>query len=636
MNKKPGRKGLIYLLTALGIICLFIVLYTVFFSNNTSMNSGGNKADSSLPVSTVHESRYTDHSQAPYQEPSEEGITSFESMISDLNDKIAGLVDSSGYVSEDNQNKLLRTAGTYLQDQYQKGTLSEYAIDENSVFFRDARTGLSYNLVVPLEGKDAVGVNAEISIRTFQPFRANYIQYRDALTGYMMSLPDNAAIEVDETFDNYTFSHTNNMDNEEVPYDVFTKFGPNQLIIWHGHGDYTEALGSYILTSTVSSIQFKLEHWEDYTRNRLTNCGYFGRSIEHYNICVTSEYIKTYCGNMQGSVIYMGICESGRTRQLADAFLDKGADAFIGNSQTIITKYNLRMQNTIISRLTQINPDTGDYYTLEEARSYACGMYGTDDGKGATPLIFGDGNYRLRSAAEERMLGPDADQRMTIADTRVYYGTWQETYLTILRNHANSIRTHQEQIAQIMPYLNGDPLYVALPDMNGDRIPELIFIQCPNDRETDLFGNSELEGDLYLYRSNGTETRCVATIRDTYLDVNNGAEYTVAFCPTNQTFHTEYYVGDGRWQRSLSIAHYQEETYMRLSWSDPDDAEDEYANNENRYFLNGRYISKEHFDKVWLTLSESPYKVIGSLDYKSDIPDALYTLDEAMHYLENK
>ena len=75
---------------------------------------------------------------------------------------------------------------------------------------------------------------------------------------------------------------------------------------------------------------------------------------------------------------------------------------------------------------------------------------------------------------------------------------------------------------------------------------------------------------------------------------------------------------------------------MRLSWSDPDDAEDEYANNENRYFLNGRYISKEHFDKVWLTLSESPYKVIGSLDYKSDIPDALYTLDEAMHYLENK
>ena len=633
-RQKPGhtKHSLLWLWITLGIVGTVAAVFVVLFAAGVFNGPQNHKPTASLPpVEPEHQSRYQDHSQAPYQQPTEESITAFESLLLDLNHQTAGLIGSDGYVQEENKDAVLRIAGDYVRDQYRKGILSEYAIEEDSVFLRDARTGITYVLTVPIEGVDAAGPDTEITICTFQPFRSDYDKRNDAETNRLMSFPDEAAVDVDVAFDNYSFSPENDLDNQQVRFDVFRQFGRNQLILWHGHGDYTRALGPFIGTSTESSIPFKFDHWDDYINNRITNGGRFGGDLARLHVCVTSKYIDTYCPDLTGSLVYMGICESGRTDQLANAFLNKGAVAYIGNSRTIYTTYNLRMQNSIIHTMTRINPNTGDYYTLEEARLWACGTYGKNDGskRHATPLIFGDKDYRLRSVAAERELGHDADQRMVITDQECYAGPWQETYLTILRKYADGIRGYQRQQELYLEYLDGDPLYVAMPDMNGDYIPELMFFWQPDRREETYDADLELEADLYVYRSNGNETRCVVSIRNAYLEASNGADYTVAFCSRDQTFHVEYYVGNGVWQRTFSIPDFLEQVYMRAVYGDPED-----YNPVDHHFLNGKYISKPHFVKEWLKLSEYPYKVIGSLDYKSAIPDKLYTVDEAIRYLE--
>lgn len=110
-----------------------------------------------------------------------------------------------------------------------------------------------------------------------------------------------------------------------------------------------------------------------------------------------------------------------------------------------------------------------------------------------------------------------------INDQQLYYGTWQQAYLQILNNHNSGIHVYQNRT---LSYYNNNNYVqvpckpVALTDITGDGIPELLFLEIVSRQD----GN--LRGDLYIYSSDGNAAKCVlfvpAITRPGYDDVGLG------------------------------------------------------------------------------------------------------------------
>ena len=179
--------------------------------------------------------------------------------------------------------------------------------------------------------------------------------------------------------------------DEEVTPESIESMGPNQIIIWQGHGNWDEATQ----TISVETASPYANYAEDPTI--ITADGYYAS--------LTPAYFDAHLGNLAGSLVYLGSCESGHAGNdaLAQVFLDHGASTVIVNTQTIQMMYGNIMQYTTIKLMSEINPTTNNYYTISEALEKAKSIYGKDDHEkgfypaalGAEPIIFGDTDYRL-------------------------------------------------------------------------------------------------------------------------------------------------------------------------------------------------------------------------------------------------
>ena len=236
-------------------------------------------------------------------------------------------------------------------------------------------------------GIDAIGENTNISVLTLQPCLNTY---SSDINEYL-SLPDLSAEKISGNLPLYTFRAENNYDNQEVTLNLIKALSENQVIIWHGHGGYSNSLHSYLLTGE----EFDWDAWWqnpiyclDSLQNRIIECS-------NGNVAFTSKYVDKYCNNLNGTFLYLAACQSGKDNVLVDSFLGKGAEAVVANSETIYTVYNLQIQSATLNNMTQYNEKTGNLYTLEEALAMAKKEFGENDSaygdkeEIATPLIFG-------------------------------------------------------------------------------------------------------------------------------------------------------------------------------------------------------------------------------------------------------
>lgn len=251
--------------------------------------------------------------------------------------------------------------------------------------------------------------NKEISYKTmevvtFQPFFDQTIaeptipgweipegfdKYRDLLKGAGDYLK-NHINTIDYDQDDYSI-------NKRITSDLISKLGKNQIIVFEGHGSFTQISDQ---DPKSYSVMWTGPYWgqepvkqEDIDELRIVNA--------EGNEAISLHFIEEYCGDLSGSIVYLGNCYSGRDVTFAQAFLNKGAEAVIGNSDTIRVAYNNLIEYTTIKKLGEINKKTDLPYTLYEALEYAKSIYGKNDKEkdewaaGAEPLLFGNGNFRL-------------------------------------------------------------------------------------------------------------------------------------------------------------------------------------------------------------------------------------------------
>lgn len=316
--------------------------------------------------------------------------------------------ETNGYVEESKIETTIEAVYQQAKAWEKDGKVLSVEKEENGVTMQFA-SGIWYYYQPSIEGEDAVGSDVNVSITSIQPFKTWYKENRGEETAIVdTDATDGAASRIAEKFENYSFE--GNYDDKDVSLEVINSFSSNQVILWHGHGGYIKSKGPIICVGEeFNEVKFLLnpiyylknmKYTSDYLSGRIIATGY-------NQIAITGAYIDKYVGDMSNSFVYLGACESGKDNVLAQSFLDKGASAVVGNTESINSIYNCKMMIDVANGLMTTTSDIGNYHTLSEAIKYAQEINGVDDGskEKAHPIVFGDKEYRLADAKSGMLNG---------------------------------------------------------------------------------------------------------------------------------------------------------------------------------------------------------------------------------------
>ena len=226
-----------------------------------------------------------------------------------------------------------------------------------------------------IEGKEKGGSNANITVLTFQPYGTGEGSLENEYF-------DTAAITLHRTFDNVFFSY--DFDDNLVNFDSLNLIGNNQIILWNGHGGYSDILGYY----TITGMNYKID---DLLKN-ITIEDLLGAAVIRTGdkrVGITSNYVKNYFQDMSNSLLYMGTCHSYEKTFISEC-MNKGLQSYIGFDDSVYAWYDRAMVASLSKILCEINPETDDYYTLSEAIHIAKEENGVDDGHGTQIQFLGE------------------------------------------------------------------------------------------------------------------------------------------------------------------------------------------------------------------------------------------------------
>ncbi len=279
------------------------------------------------------------------------------------------------------------------QELVDNGEAIDYdAYEEGKSIIINMKSGIGCYYQIETPGTDGANQADSIEVYTYQPCESGY---DDNMSRYM-KYPDAAGERISEEFDNVSF--TNNYDNASVTTEIVKNFSSDQIILWHGHGGYTEESHSLIVCGEQAGADYKND--EDYIKRRIY-------VFSDNSIGFSYKYIDYYCGDLSNTLVYMGCCSTAKDTVLAASFLNKGAELFIGNDETIRTVYNLSMIKRFSEGLSKQKKEwiffNAGYRTAKEALEYAKdkeGEYSPGEEK-AKVVMYGNLSYKLGESEKE-------------------------------------------------------------------------------------------------------------------------------------------------------------------------------------------------------------------------------------------
>lgn len=331
--------------------------------------------------------------------------------------EIAGkYTDAEGNIIEGKLHLAMNELSSKMEEFKNRNIVKSYTVDGMD-FKVELVNGMTYSYSFGLANTDNVGTMVSVQPYKFDennPYSSEMQALSDAAT-------DGSARRVSGEFEDYTFnsatsgnnlntSNDGNYDRHEVTLDNLQVIINEEVVSWHGHGGYDSDVGSFMCTGEMYTEDIYSAYEQDISAGRIYLSG--------DRFLITGGFIQKYAGDLSGHLFYMGTCssakdmEDGRSNQweLAQEFVNKGA-VVVGNTDTIYTRYNTRMEAAIYEYLCQQDAD-GNYHTLEEALSYARDLYGDNDGHPSDaarveiyPNTNAAHNYRLHETEKGNIAG---------------------------------------------------------------------------------------------------------------------------------------------------------------------------------------------------------------------------------------
>lgn len=302
-------------------------------------------------------------------------IAEFEETLDQI-DQNAATYASGGFQTEEDVKNAIAAQKSYAKELEAQGVVSSYTADDNSVYFK-FENGLSYLYIAAPEGTDALSTDSEATVCSVETTgRADSLAAISTVTSAFSATSSKWSASTAKTPSNITLAGLKELG------------GKQQLLIWAGHGGYNRKTGSVLDTGIDSDLSDKSQLIE-IKNDRATIVNVAGDPDSH--LAITPGFVKRYVRGMGGSVVYLCACSTGEDSQLADAFLDNGATAVLGNTGSISRVYNVAMLQGVLT--TFLTPDeNGNYPTLSKSLSTAKKTIG-DDSAEYLERVGADANF---------------------------------------------------------------------------------------------------------------------------------------------------------------------------------------------------------------------------------------------------
>ena len=398
--KKPPKTNLTVPIIALILAIVFLassVLGTVLTNVNVAKASDekgdafigdeASKTDQEQPVAAKYDvSKITkpDVSTSAIDSlvPDSAGASVARSDIAEIESAIAAAESevASGYpeITEDSVYYYISKVNSVARDLYYSDIIEDYESNSDCIIF-ELKGGGYYIYAPHVVGYDAGSTaDAEVKVSTYQPFLSKG-HYSSGFEQYASYTEDSAG-KIASAFDTYVFKNDGsagdyNNDDGEVTLEKVIKLGEYGVVLWHGHGTYSYNHGPLLFLGVQRTESLDAKYYSLFKEGTVlwSKDGYV----------IGTEFVKKYVpdGSMKNTVLYLGACKSGYNNSLAQAFLDKGAEAVFGTTDTISTSYDASMMKSISDALATTKAD-GTYYTVYEALEYAKSVNGDYDNNG--------------------------------------------------------------------------------------------------------------------------------------------------------------------------------------------------------------------------------------------------------------
>lgn len=182
------------------------------------------------------------------------------------------------------------------------------------------------------------------------------------------------------------------------------------VIIWSGHGAYTQRNGPILLTgekvSARKATQLELKQEQ---------------VIEHSSgyYCISGKFFDNNykAGDFSNQLFYFGSCDSGEDDRLANSLLSKGASTIVAFDYIVTQAYGNKMMATFFEELIKKTNEGFYFNDVNNCLTIAQDRHGLNDSNivkdlvlpsiipvaqardhGAELKIFGDANYKLSYA----------------------------------------------------------------------------------------------------------------------------------------------------------------------------------------------------------------------------------------------
>lgn len=312
----------------------------------------------------------------------------------------ASYEDETGSIPAASEAAMIAEMETHLETLLENGTVLLYESEGSSIYIKFT-SGLTLVYEPYMAEVSSGGQDVALTFVTYQP-------NPDIADPVVISNMEQLA----DALDNCSYSDTISCEGEAVTLDVVKSFGSNQVVFWNGHGGYGPIVKSFLATGEAfdwNAWWFDLGYFGDCVADRVIN-----RGTEHQAelACVTSKFIDHYCGDLSNDLIILASCHSGQNDKLANAFLNKGAEAILGFTDTVYTGYCQNLSMFTLAYMAEIDEASERYRTLSEALELAEEDFGENDtewyrttfpdntpkANTAEPILFGGTdaeNYRL-------------------------------------------------------------------------------------------------------------------------------------------------------------------------------------------------------------------------------------------------
>lgn len=327
-----------------------------------------------------------------FNNPTEEEFAASESLLESVN-KVDLIYRENGFVKPEYYDSAIDAVGEYVESLYDEGAICDYLIEQDYIMFQESKTGVRYTYTPAIKDTLASGESLEIIIA---------LPYANSEKG-KLELSSSYTYLANYAYEEFGYRITEYKDSQVTPETLIRIMKPNQFFIWNGHGIYSYLFGPELITGQDCSFDYLKSHALDFLSGRI--------GVEDDDrIYVTAKYIEKYGPDISGSLIWLSACSSGKDYRLAYSFIDKGAATVVGFTGITYESYVLGVFRNAIYYMTQINEQTGEYYTVSEAVESARQNIGNDDveylralnnevpsgRRGSSPVIYGNWHYQLK------------------------------------------------------------------------------------------------------------------------------------------------------------------------------------------------------------------------------------------------